>query len=78
MLGEATKGRLVGVELPLLVPLIFYLQSTLTAVVQALVFSLLTSVFIKMSLETESKKPKAENEAPIVKQLAESIQRKTL
>ncbi|MDR2540513.1 MAG: hypothetical protein LBD11_01720 [Candidatus Peribacteria bacterium] len=78
MLGEATKGRLAGLELPLLVPLIFYLQSTLTAVVQALVFSLLTSVFIKMSLDTESKNSKVENEELIVKQLAESIQRKTL
>jgi F-type H+-transporting ATPase subunit a len=54
MLGQVTKSWLAGWEFPFLVPLIFYAQSALTAVVQAFVFSLLTSVFIKMSLEEES------------------------
>lgn len=72
MVGQMTKNWLAGREFPLLIPLIFYLQSALTAVVQAFVFSLLTSVFIKMSLG-EGKKEEAES--PIHQQLAKSIQR---
>ncbi|MDR0859819.1 MAG: hypothetical protein LBO09_02295 [Candidatus Peribacteria bacterium] len=76
MLGQATKTRLAGLELPFLIPLIFYLQSTLTAVVQALVFSLLTSVFIKMSLGEEKKT--LNDTSLVTTQLAEHIQRKPL
>ena len=73
MLGDMTTSRANWLELPLLVPLIFYLQAALTAVIQAFVFSLLTSIFIKMSLE-EGEKTKKE-EIPIPEQLAQSIQR---
>jgi hypothetical protein len=43
------------------VPLIFYLQSALTAVVQAFVFSLLTSVFIKMHFDEKKEKKLEDN-----------------
>ncbi|MDR0607936.1 MAG: F0F1 ATP synthase subunit A [Candidatus Peribacteria bacterium] len=71
MLGPATKTRLSGWELPLLVPLVFYVQSALTAVVQAFVFSLLTSVFIRMHLEGgEEKKLKVDSVSQeLVKQM---------
>ena len=46
----------IGVEFPLFIPLIFYLQSTLVAVVQAFAFSLLTSIFIKITLEEQQEK----------------------
>jgi F0F1-type ATP synthase membrane subunit a len=72
MVGQMTKNRLAEWEFPLLVPLIFYLQSALTAIVQAFVFSLLTSVFIKMSLgEGEQKKL---NENPVSQTLVEHMQ----
>jgi F-type H+-transporting ATPase subunit a len=51
----------IGVEFPIIVTLIFYLQSTLVAVIQAFAFSLLTSIFIKITLEEQrEKKQKAE------------------
>lgn len=75
MIGQMTKNRLAGREFPLLIPLIFYLQSALTAVVQAFVFSLLTSVFIKMSLGEEEKKPA---KSPIHQQLVKSMQREPI
>lgn len=77
MLGQAVKNR-IGIEFPFLVPLIFYLQSTLTAVVQAFVFGLLTSVFIKMSLEEEDTKQKKKSEDTLQQQLAQSIQREVI
>lgn len=61
MLWQATKTRLSGWEFPFLVPLVFYLQGTLTAIVQAFVFSLLTSVFIKMHFEEKKEKKLKEN-----------------
>jgi F-type H+-transporting ATPase subunit a len=73
MLGQAVKNR-IGIEFPLLVPLIFYLQSMLTAIVQAFVFALLTSIFIKISGEEQDKKKKNADDS-IQQKLAQSIQR---
>lgn len=72
MMGQMTKTWLAGREFPIVLPLIFYLQSALTAIVQAFVFSLLTSVFIKMSLEEGQKK--AEEPSPIHQQLVQNMQ----
>ena len=74
MIGQMTKSWLAWWELPLLVPLIFYLQSALTTVVQAFVFSLLTSVFIKMSLEEGIKEKKNLTKSPVRQQLVKSMQ----
>jgi F0F1-type ATP synthase membrane subunit a len=79
MMGQMTKNWLAWWEFPFLLPLIFYLQSALTAVVQAFVFSLLTSVFIKMSREEreDSSWPRPKSESPVHQQLLKSIQRET-
>ncbi|MDR2189716.1 MAG: F0F1 ATP synthase subunit A [Candidatus Peribacteria bacterium] len=73
MMGQMTKSWLAGWEFPFLIPLIFYLQSALTAVVQAFVFSLLMSVFIKMSLE-EEQEPKKLKEDFVSQALVEHMQ----
>jgi len=70
MLWQAIKLR-IGVEFPFLVPLIFYLQSTLTAVVQAFAFWLLTSVFVKMSLGEEDINRKKKIRIPIRKRVTQ-------
>jgi F0F1-type ATP synthase membrane subunit a len=75
MMGNLTKNWLAGREVPLLIPLIFYLQSTLTAVVQAFAFSLLTSVFIKVALDDSPPEKKNLKETPVHQQLVQSIQR---
>ncbi|MDR0370127.1 MAG: F0F1 ATP synthase subunit A [Candidatus Peribacteria bacterium] len=77
MLGQAVKNR-IGIEFPFLVPLIFYLQSALTAIVQAFVFGLLTSVFIKMSLEEDNHKKRKKLESPFQQELVQSIQREVV
>jgi hypothetical protein len=55
--------------------MVFYLQSALVTVIQAFVFSLLTSVFIKVSLEAEHKESQ-EEDSSIHQQLVQSIQGK--
>lgn len=40
-----------GLNLPLVIPIVVYVQGLLVAVVQAFVFSLLTAIFIKMTLD---------------------------
>jgi len=75
-IANITKSWL-GVEFPIIVTLIFYLQSTLVAVIQAFAFSLLTSIFIKITLEEQrEKRQKAEQQLKqhITQQLVHQIQ----
>ena len=44
----ATEG-LIGTKLPLIAPLILYVQSILVSVIQAFVFPLLVAIFIKVA-----------------------------
>lgn len=53
MLNQFSASILNWVHFPLLIPLIFYTSSALTAIIQAFVFSLLTSVFIRISLNSK-------------------------
>lgn len=54
IISQISSQLLSGYQLPIIVPIIFYLQSILTAIIQAFVFSLLTSIFIKMSFEPDN------------------------
>ena len=75
-IANMTKSWL-GVEFPIIITLIFYLQSMLVAFVQAFAFSLLTSIFIKITLEEQREKmQKAELQLKqqITQQLVHQIQ----
>ena len=51
--GGATSSRLGGREMPIIAPIIIYLQEILIALIQALVFPLLVAIFIRVAQATD-------------------------
>ena len=45
--------KLIGIEFPVIIPLIIYIQELLVALIQALVFPLLVAIFIKVAKVSE-------------------------
>lgn len=75
MIANFSASLFSGVNLPLLVPLIFYLQNILVAVIQALVFTLLLSVFAKVILqdaEDIQTKKRASTKGKLIQQVNQS------